>query len=218
MMPESSSPTSITVLLADDHPLVRMGIRTALSAAAGVLLVAEATSGEETQLLCQQYMPDVLLLDLHMPGPPPLETVRYVQTHVPTVRVLILTAYDDDVYVKDMLRAGVAGYILKDVATESIVQAIAAVAQGGTWLSQSIAEKLVQWGTGEHQQPTPANLTPRETEVLRLVTAGKTNQEIGGQLAISEKTVEKHLREIFIKLGVVSRVEAAVRAVRENLV
>jgi DNA-binding NarL/FixJ family response regulator len=112
----------------------------------------------------------------------------------------------------------VAGYILKDVATESIVQAIYTVAQGGTWLSQSIAEKLVQWGTGEQQHPTPAPLTARETEVLRLVTAGKTNQEIGGQLAISEKTVEKHLREIFLKLGVISRVEAAVRAVRENLV
>jgi DNA-binding NarL/FixJ family response regulator len=147
-----------------------------------------------------------------------VDTVRFLQTHAPSVKVLILTAYDDDVYVKDMLRAGVAGYILKDVATESIVQAIVTVAQGGTWLSQSIAEKLVQWGTGEQQPRTPATLTARETEVLRLVTAGKTNQEIGGQLAISEKTVEKHLREIFIKLGVTSRVEAAVRAVRENLV
>jgi DNA-binding NarL/FixJ family response regulator len=209
---------SISVLLADDHPLVRTGIRTALSAAPGIVLVSEATTGEEAQQLCQQHRPDVLLLDLHMPGPPPLETVRYVQIHTPTIRVLILTAYDDDVYVKDMLRAGVAGYILKDVATESIVQAIVTVAQGGTWLSQSIADKLVQWSTGERQQHTPASLTTRETEVLRLVTAGKTNQEIGGQLAISEKTVEKHLREMFIKLGVSSRVEAAVRAVRENLV
>lgn len=208
----------ITVLLADDHPLVRTGIRTALSAAPGLLLIGEATTGDEAQQLCQRQPPDVLLLDLHMPGPPPVETVRFLQTHVPTVKVLILTAYDDDVYVKDMLRAGVAGYILKDVATESIVQAIATVAQGGTWLSQSIAEKLVQWSTGERQRHTPAALTPRETEVLQLVTAGKTNQEIGGQLAISEKTVEKHLREIFIKLGVTSRVEAAVRAVRENLV
>jgi DNA-binding NarL/FixJ family response regulator len=208
----------ITVLLADDHPLVRTGIRTALSAAPSLVLIGEATTGDEAQQMCQQHMPDILLLDLHMPGPPPVETVRFLQTYAPTVRVLILTAYDDDVYVKDMLRAGVAGYILKDVATESIVQAIVTVAQGGTWLSQSIAEKLVQWGTGEPQPRTPANLTPRETEVLRLVTAGKTNQEIGGQLAISEKTVEKHLREIFIKLGVSSRVEAAVRAVRENLV
>jgi DNA-binding NarL/FixJ family response regulator len=208
----------IRVLLADDHPLVRTGIRIALSAASDIVLVAEATTGNEAQQLCQQHRPDVLLLDLHMPGPPPLDTVRYVQTYAPSVRILILTAYDDDVYVKDMLRAGVAGYILKDVATESIVQAIATVARGGTWLSQTIAEKLVQWGTGAQAPRTPANLTPRETEVLRLVTAGKTNHEIGGQLAISEKTVEKHLREIFIKLGVASRVEAAVRAVRENLV
>jgi DNA-binding NarL/FixJ family response regulator len=208
----------ITVLLADDHPLVRTGIRTALSAAPGLVLIGEATTGDEAQQMCQQHMPDILLLDLHMPGPPPVDTVRFLQTHTPTIRVLILTAYDDDVYVKDMLRAGVAGYILKDVATESIVQAIVTVAQGGTWLSQSIAEKLVQWGTGDQQPRTPATLTARETEVLRLVTAGKTNQEIGGQLAISEKTVEKHLREIFIKLGVTSRVEAAVRAVRENLV
>jgi DNA-binding NarL/FixJ family response regulator len=208
----------ITVLLADDHPLVRTGIRTALSAAPGLVLIGEATTGDEAQQMCQRQPPDVLLLDLHMPGPPPVDTVRFLQTHAPTIRVLILTAYDDDVYVKDMLRVGVAGYILKDVATESIVQAIYTVAQGGTWLSQSIAEKLVQWGTGEHQPRTPATLTARETEVLRLVTAGKTNQEIGAVLAISEKTVEKHLREIFIKLGVTSRVEAAVRAVRENLV
>jgi DNA-binding NarL/FixJ family response regulator len=217
MTPETLH-TSTTVLLADDHPLVRTGIRTALSVAPGVVLVAEATTGHEAQQLCQQYQPNVLLLDLHMPGPPPLETVRYVQTHTPLVRVLILTAYDDDVYVKDMLRVGVAGYILKDVATESIVQAIYTVAQGGTWLSQSIAEKLVQWSTGVHPPRSSANLSLRETEVLRLVTAGKTNQEIGGHLAISEKTVEKHLREIFVKLGVTSRVEAAVRAVRENLV
>jgi len=201
----------ITVLLADDHPLVRTGIRAALSAAPGLVLIGEATTGDEAQQMGQQHMPDILLLDLHMPGPPPMDTVRFLQTHTPTIRVLILTAYDDDVYVKDMLRAGVAGYILKDVATESIVQAIVTVAQGGTWLSQSIAEKLVQWGTGEQQPRTPATLTARETEVLRLVTAGKTNQEIGGQLAISEKTVEKHLREIFLKLGVTSRVEAAVR-------
>jgi DNA-binding NarL/FixJ family response regulator len=217
MTPETPN-TPTTVLLADDHPLVRTGIRTALSVASGVVLVAEATTGHEAQQLCRQYQPNVLLLDLHMPGPPPLETVRYVQTHTPLVRVLILTAYDDDVYVKDMLRVGVAGYILKDVATESIVQAIYTVAQGGTWLSQSIAEKLVQWSTGVHPSRSPANLSLRETEVLRLVTAGKTNQEIGGHLAISEKTVEKHLREIFVKLGVTSRVEAAVRAVRENLV
>jgi DNA-binding NarL/FixJ family response regulator len=217
MMSTHSDPP-IRVLLADDHPLVRTGIRSALSAAGWVVLVAEATTGDEAQQLCLEHMPDVLLLDLHMPGPPPFETVHALKTQAPSVKILILTAYDDDVYVKDMLRAGVAGYMLKDVATESIVQAIATVAQGGTWLSQSIAEKLVQWSTGEPQQRTPANLTPRETEVLRLVTAGKTNQEIGGQLAISEKTVEKHLREIFTKLGVVSRVEAAVRAVRENLV
>jgi DNA-binding NarL/FixJ family response regulator len=210
--------TPIRVLLADDHPLVRTGIRSALSAAADVVLVAEATTGDEAQQMCQHHLPDVLLLDLHMPGPPPLETVRALQTHTPLVKILILTAYDDDVYVKDMLRAGVAGYILKDVATESIVQAIYTVAQGGTWLSQSIAEKLVQWSTGEPPQHVPASLSARETDVLRLVTAGRTNQEIGAQLSISEKTVEKHLREIFIKLGVVSRVEAAVRAVRENLV
>jgi DNA-binding NarL/FixJ family response regulator len=122
----------ITVLLADDHPLVRTGIRTALSAAPGLVLIGEATTGDEAQQLCQQHMPDILLLDLHMPGPPPVDTVRFLQTHAPTIRVLILTAYDDDVYVKDMLRAGVAGYILKDVATESIVQAIVTVAQGGT--------------------------------------------------------------------------------------
>jgi DNA-binding NarL/FixJ family response regulator len=209
---------SITVLLADDHPLVRTGMRTALNAATNIVLIGEVTNGDEVQQMCLSRPPDVLLLDLNMPGPPPLETVRYLKTHAPGVKILILTAYDDDVYVKDMLRAGVAGYILKDVAPESIVQAIYTVIQGGTWLSQSISDKLVQWSTGERQSGISAELTSREIDVLRLLIAGRTNQEIGGQLAISEKTVEKHLREIFIKLGVTSRVEAAVRAVRENLV
>lgn len=207
----------IRVLLADDHPLVRTGMRTALNAAVGVQLVAEAISGDEVTAQFQAHQPDVVLLDLNMPGPPPAETVRRLKELAPQVKILILTAYDDDVYVKDMMRAGVAGYILKDVAPESIVQAIYTVMQGGTWLSQAISEKLVQWSAGDQTQQS-ASLTNRETEVLRLVTAGKTNQEIGLNLAISEKTVEKHLREIFAKLGVVSRVEAAVRAVRENLI
>ncbi len=216
-MSNDTTQRPIRVLLADDHPLVRTGMRTALNAAADIHLVAEAISGDEVPLQCQTHQPDVVLLDLNMPGPPPAETVRRLKELAPPVRILILTAYDDDVYVKDMMRAGVAGYILKDVAPESIVQAIYTVMQGGTWLSQAISEKLVQWSAGD-QPPSSASLTNRETEVLRLVTAGKTNQEIGLSLAISEKTVEKHLREIFAKLGVVSRVEAAVRAVRENLI
>jgi DNA-binding NarL/FixJ family response regulator len=208
----------ITVLLADDHPLVRAGICSMLSTVPGVVVIAEASTGDEAQQMCQHYLPDVLLLDLQMPGASPLETIAMLRLHVPSVKILILTGYDDDIYVRDVLRAGVSGYILKGVHTELIVQAIYTVAHGGTWFCQTITEKLVQWSTGERQQHSSPALTLRETEVLRLVTAGKTNQEIGRQLAISQKTVEKHLREIFIKLGVVSRVEAAVRAVRENLV
>ncbi len=204
----------IRVLLADDHPLVRAGIRATLMIEPDLLLVGEAINGYEAQRLCQELQPDILLVDLNMPGPPPGETITAVHEHSSQTHIVVLTAYDDDAYVRGMVAAGVAGYVLKDEASEVLVRAIRAVMRGDTWFSRPVLEKLLHDVSGS---APISNLTARELEVLRLVAGGKTNQEIAVILAISVKTVEKHLGEVFVKLGVASRVEAAVQAVRLGL-
>lgn len=211
-------PDTIRVLLADDHPLIRAGIRTTLAASPNLILVGEASNGFEAQRMSDELQPDVLLLDLNMPGPSAVNTITHLRLYTPKTKVLALTAYDDDAYVRALVTAGVAGYVLKDEATESVVSAIEAVVQGGTWFSQPIAEKLIEWGTGRTRQDKTVALTDRELAVLKLLVAGKTNQKIGEALGISEKAVEKRLEGVFGKLGVSSRVEAAVRAMREGLV
>jgi DNA-binding NarL/FixJ family response regulator len=206
----------IRVLLADDHPLIRAGIRSTLTGEADLTLVGEATDGHAAQQLCRELQPDVLLLDLNMPGPSPVETVAALRSECPAVHVLVLTAHDDDAYVRALMAAGVDGYVLKDDATEAVVRAIHTVMQGDTWFSRPVMDKLVHSATPVSS--TKPALTPRELEVLRLVVEGKTNQEIARALGISVKTVEKHLGELFTKLGVASRVEAAVQAVRRQMV
>ncbi|MCU0495302.1 MAG: response regulator transcription factor [Chloroflexaceae bacterium] len=209
--------TAIRVLLADDHPLVRVGIRSMLQADPQIEVVGEATDGEQARAMCLALQPHVLLLDLNMPGPPALESIAFVHEQAPTVRILILTAHKDDAHVQSLLTSGVAGYVLKDEVTEQVVNAIHTVAQGGTWFSQVITEKIVEWGRTGTGLPSGV-LTAREREILSMVTEGKTNQEIAYALNISEKTVEKHLSEVFSKLDVRSRVKAAVYAVRAGIV
>ncbi len=208
----------IRVLLADDHPLVRAGIRSTLLAEKDLVLVGEAAEAAEAERLSRELLPDVLLLDLNMPGPPATEVVAALRKHCPIVKVLVLTAYDEDAYIHALLSAGVAGYMLKDEAPEAMIHAIHTVVQGGTWFSRTVTGKLLDRKSGQPAQPALSSLTDREAAVLRLVVEGRTNQEIGLALRISEKTVEKHLREVFTKLGVASRVEAAVYAVRQRLV
>jgi DNA-binding NarL/FixJ family response regulator len=208
----------IRVLLADDHPLIRAGIRTILTAEPDVRLVGEAIDGDDAQRLCRTLQPDVLLLDLNMPGPSPVETVAAIRSDCPALHVLVLTAHDDDAYVRALVAAGVDGYVLKDDATEAVVRAIHSVMQGDTWFSRPVMDKLAQPQARGALPSTKPTLTTRELEVLRLVVAARTNQEIARALGISVKTVEKHLAELFTKLGVASRVEAAVQAVRGQMV
>jgi len=208
--------TKIRVLLADDHPVTRNGIRNLLEQAAGIKVVGEANDGAEALQLVEELTPQVLLLDMEMPGMKGVEVAQQLRSAGSPVRILALSAYDDRQYILELLAGGAAGYLMKEEAPEIIVEAVRGVARGEQgWVSRQVAAKLSTWTQQETDQ---SDLTDREKQVLRLVVQGKTNQEIGFALEISEKTVEKHLEGVFSKLGVSSRVEAAVRAVREELV
>jgi len=207
----------IRVLLADDHPLVRAGIRAILDAEPDLEVSGEAGDGHQTRRLAEQLRPDVLLLDLSMPGPPASETVQYLGERCPGLKVLVLTAYDDDAYVRGLMAAGAAGYVLKDEMPEAIVRAIRTVMSGDTWLSSSLVRKLVEGDAVESDTPKEPRLTDREMRVMRLVLAGKTDREIARELSLAERTVRYALRSVYDKLGVDSRVEAAVRAAQLGL-
>jgi len=208
--------TTIRVVLADDHPVVRSGIRSMLEKAPDIDIVGEANNGAEALRLVQELAPHVLLLDMEMPGLTGAEVARQLKASGSPVRVLALSAYDDKHYIMGLLAAGAAGYLTKEEAPEAIIDAVRGVSYGEQgWISRRVAERMTAWTL---EEPDKTTLTHRELDVLRWVVDGKTNQEIGAVLGISDKTVEKHLEAIFKKLGVASRVEAAVRAVKEGWV
>ncbi|RIK39817.1 MAG: DNA-binding response regulator [Chloroflexi bacterium] len=209
--------SKIRVLLADDHPIVRTGIRAMLQSAVDIDVVAEAKSGAEALALVELLQPDVLLLDMEMPGMSGVDVAKRLKILDSAVRVLALSAYDDAQYVRNLLASGAAGYLTKEEAPEMIIDAVRGVARGEEgWLSRRAVAKVTAWARQE--QDDSGKITEREQEVLGLVVAGKTNQEIALALKISEKTVEKHVGSILSKLGVASRVEAAVQAVQRGLV
>lgn len=207
----------IRVLLADDHPVVRAGIRNLLERVVDIEVVGEASTGQEVLTLVEQVRPDVLLLDMELPDIKGTEVAQRLQASGSPVRILALSAYDDGVYIRELLELGAAGYLIKEEAPETIVDAVRGVAYGEQgWVSRRIAAQMVSWVRGDEREGL--KLTAREMEVLRHVVMGKTNQNIAAALGISEKTIEKYMEAIFAKLGVASRVEAAVYAVREGLV
>lgn len=210
------SPT--TVLLVDDHPVVRAGIRNLLEKAADILVIGEASNGNEALRLVDELKPDVMLLDMEMPGLNGSDVAEQLQNAGAPVKILALSAHDDKQYIQELLAKGAAGYLIKEEVPEAIIEAVRGVSRGEQgWVSRRVAAQMTNWmrdeTKGEHM-----GLTTREVQVLRAVVGGKTNQEIGLELGISEKTVEKHLEGVFNKLGVASRVEAAVHAVREGWV
>ena len=207
----------IRVLLADDHAVVRQGIRRFLEEAGDIEVVAEAGDGAEALRLVETHQPDVAVLDIRMPEVTGVEATRRIKERFPQVRVLVLTAYDDDPYVFALLQAGADGYVLKTASGDELVHAVRAVHQGGTALSPEIASKVVRQATsrrpeGAADQVEP--LTSRELEVLRLAARGLTNRAIGHKLGISHRTVQGHLANIYGKLGVSSRTEAVTEALR----
>jgi two-component system response regulator DegU len=208
---------TIHVILVDDHPVVRSGIRALLENASDIKIVGEATNGEEALRLVEEVPAEVLLLDMELPDIPGTQVARQVKQSHPELKILSLSAHDDSLYVRQVLELGAAGYLMKDEAPEVILDAVRGVAHGQQgWISRGIAAQIASWmqvgglkGSG---------LTRREQETLDLLVQGKTNQAIAATLKISEKTVEKHVKSIFDKLEVSSRVEAAVIAVKQGIV
>jgi len=213
-MPTSSSKskTIIRILLADDHNIVRTGIRQLLESADDLHVIAEAGDGEEAQVLIQEHKPDVAVLDIQMPKASGIEVTRWVRSHLPEVGVLILTAYDDDPYVMAVLQAGANGYVLKTGQPDELIQAVRDVNEGKSALDPNITRKLMS-NIFQKSEKSVEALTDRELDVLRLTAKGFTNKAIGVQLSISDRTVQGHLAHIFAKLQANSRTEAVMRAV-----
>ncbi len=209
----SNSDNTIRVMLADDHAVVRAGIRQFLEQADDIEVVAEADDGQEAMELIEEHHPDVAVLDIQMPKASGIEVTRWIRVHHREVVVLILTAFDDDPYVMAVLQAGANGYVLKTASPEEIIRAVRDVHAGKSALDAEIVQKIVTQVASGIQDQTLEKLTGRELEVLTLVAKGYTNKAIGVQLGISDRTVQGHLAHIFSKLQSGSRTEAVMRAV-----
>ena len=212
----------IRVLIADDHPLLRRGLLTILLTEDGMELVGEAVDGEEAIAKARELQPDVVLLDLVMPRVGGLEAIKAIKQVCPTARILILTSFSEEEQIFAALRAGASGYMLKDLAGDDLLKAIRDVHRGGSSLHPAVARKFVEKLTQEALPATPGStgdpLTPREVEVLRLVAAGLTNEQIAAQLVLSQRTVAAHVRSILAKLHLANRTQATLYAIRIGLV
>ena len=209
----NKSKTKIRVLLADDHSLVRQGVRQLLESSKEIQVIAEAGDGEEARALIEQHLPDVAVLDIQMPKASGIEVTRWLRAHLPQIGVLILTAYDDDPYVMSVLQAGANGYVLKTANADELIQAVHDVNEGKSALGPAITKKLMSNIFKRTDAKPVEPLTGRELDVLRLAAKGYTNKAIGIQLSISDRTVQGHLAHIFAKMQANSRTEAVMRAV-----
>ncbi len=204
----------IRVVVVDDHALHRDGTRQILAQHTDLLVVGEAHSGEVAMSIVNQQRPDVVLMDIGLPGMSGVEAARRIHTHHPDVRVLMVTGYDEDEYVRGALEAGATGYIRKTAPGRELVDAIRAVADGATVLQAGLAARVLSG----RRVDTRSELTDRELEVLSLLVSGLHNKEVATRLFISPRTVERHCNNLYAKLGVGSRSEAIVRALTLKLV
>ena len=210
----------ITVLLVDDHELVRRGVRAFLETQPGITVVAEAGGGEEAVRLAAEHAPDVALMDLIMPGMDGVEATRRLTAQSPRTNVIMLTSYHDDEHVFPAIRAGALSYVLKEVGPEQLADAVRKAAAGEAVLHPRVAARVVRelHGARRDEPNVFHELSDRELEVLKLIAEGMNNAEIAGRLYVSEKTVKSHVSNILSKLHLVDRTQAAVYAWRQGVV
>ncbi len=208
---------TVRILLADDHALVRAGVRRILDAEPDLTVVAEAADGAEAVALASTTTPDLAVLDITMPRMTGLQAAREIRAHAPDTRVVMLSMHDDERYFLEGLEAGAAGYVLKRAADTDLIDAVRTVAGGRTFLSDDAQRTLMgEWLDGATEVEEP--LTPRELEVVKLIAEAYTNKQIAETLKLSEKTVESHRTNVFGKLGMRDRVEIVRYAIRRGLV
>jgi two-component system response regulator NreC len=216
----------IRVLLADDHAVLRAGLRALLNSQPDIEVVGEAADGDEALRAAERVRPDIVLMDITMPGTDGLEATRRLKHRQPQVRVIVLTMHEDEEFLRQVLAAGGSGYVLKKAAESELLSALRAVHRGEAFIYPSLTQVLIEGYLRQTEErgrkkelaePAPDNLTAREVEVLRLIAQGYTNQQIADQLVISVKTVETHKAHIMDKLGLRSRVELVRYAVQRGL-
>ena len=217
----------LKVLLVDDHPVVREGLRIMLGTAPNIEVVAEANDGFEAIEKANEHQPDVVLMDLRMPNLDGLEATRRIKRQLPATSVIVLTVYDNNAYIVDAVRAGAGAYLLKDTSKDLLIHTIRAVSSGATLIktnllyeamSSLVASKNGSQKSGVSTIEGLEALTRREQEVLKLVAAGRTNKGIGKELSIAEYTVKKHMQSIIAKLNASGRTEAAMKATRAGII
>lgn len=215
---------AIRVLLVDDHTVVREGARTMLSGSPDIVVVGEASSGEEALQRVQELAPHVVLMDIRMPGMSGTEAARRIKSASPTTSVIMLTMYDSDMYVVEAIQAGAAGYLTKDVSRELLCHAVSSVVDGGTIVRSGLLRRAItalqSASAGGNEKAAVSlleHLTPRERDVVRLLAQGYGNKELCQELHLAEVTVKKHVQNVIQKLGVSDRTHAAIQAVRLGL-
>jgi len=207
---------AVKVMIVDDHAVVREGLRNYLGALAGFRVVAEAANGEEALAEAQKAKPQVVLMDLVMPVMDGIEATRRLHESLPEVKVIVLTSFVEDEKLFPALRAGAVAYLLKDVSPQELADAITAAARGESRLHPEVTKRLMEGLAGGAGTPLEELLTCREMDVLRCLSQGRSNKEIGAELFISEKTVKTHVGSILEKLGLADRTQAALYAVKHG--
>ena len=214
----------IKVLIADDHQVVREGLSAILRTKEEIEVVGEVKDGAEAVEQARRLKPDVILMDISMPGMNGVEATRQIKREQPEIGVVVLTMYDEEEYIYDLVKAGATGYLLKDSDSSQIVKAIKTVARGESLIHPSVASKILHefsslaQGKSQPVKKKAQELSDREIEVLKLVAEGKTNKEIANVLNLSEKTIKNHVRNIFHKLQVYDRTQAAMHGLRKGLI
>lgn len=210
---------TLRILIADDHGVLRAGLRALLNEEPGLRVVGEAESGDEVLPRARALLPDVVLLDLNMPGAEGIQVTRQIRKHLPEVRVLVLTLYEDEGLLREAIHAGAAGYIVKRAAEVELISAIRAVARGELYVHPSLTRALLQERAVHAPAPPDMaeQLTPRETDVLRRIVLGYTNRQAAEDLGLSVRTVESHRANLMAKLGLKTRVELVRWAADQDL-